>query len=181
MPDNSSPDILARIDERKTLANKLRLPSKLFAIFREISRYPQYMKLPDWPLLRLCEVEELTVIVTDDRESVRCRLGNNGYELTCTKFHFSNTEYDSGVLSLKDDSGNLLFETVILVTRDLEWHTTDQRASDEIMAFIPGDWVDEFLRCYESFAVKKLENDRKQRLKEQEARKEELKKRFGLD
>jgi hypothetical protein len=177
---SSSGDVHAMVAERKSLVRKLKLDQKLTEIWEEVKYYPGVAKQKDSLKYRLCEIDDPKAEKRDKEHDISFLLNGHSYTFTYLDkggmtgfdgdyFHHTN-------LSLRDASNSLLIEINISVERD---DYGSVLKPFEVMGFIPGAWIQDFLECYEKFQTNKKIRDIKK--KYDSGKMAELKNRFGLE
>ena len=164
-------DVLAQVKQRKALAKRLSLAERLLRIYDELKFVPDQRKqvLERWG----CVVSGRETRGTDLATVVRFDLKQTAY-VFCFREPPVSLEAVYAHLDLCAAAGELMFSCRLKFDVDesgREWIPLD------VDAFVPGDWVRDFLTLSTFLAVDK--SDQKVRSKSQEI--EDLKKKFGLD
>jgi hypothetical protein len=177
---NQSGDVHEKVAERKRLAKELGLDKKLCEIYDEIRFYPSWSKSEDWwPNHRLCEIDNPTGEKRNNDEFIRFEINNKKYELVYQDEE-PNTRHELGdfhhtYLKLLDGEGRCLIG--INVSVDVDYIVEFKPFG--IAAFLPGDWMQDILFCYEKFQTNKKRKDIEEKYVQSEVH--ELKDKFGLD
>ena len=174
---SSSGDIHKLVQERKHLAKELALDKKLVEIFDEIRYYPSWAQKPDWQKLRMCEIDDPREEKREHEQTISFALYGNRYFMTYVDkggSSFEDEYFHHTKLSLSDHAGRLLIEVSISVEHD---YVTILKPFD-IGAFIPGQWIQAILECYEKFEFRKKQKKLLETYDEEKI--QNLKNRFGL-
>lgn len=175
-----SNDIHEKVAERKRFAENLELDRKLASIWEEVRPYPMWRDRDDWSELRMAEIEDPQKEEREKEQDVSFLL--NGHRYTFT-YHddggtmgFSGEPYHHTRLSLRDSTNKVFIEIKLSVEYD---EVGSWRKPIDVRAFIPGDWIQDFLECYERLQVNRKERDIRQRYDFEKVT--ELKNRFGIE
>lgn len=177
---SSSGDVHAMVAERKSLVRKLKLDQKLTEIWEEVKNYPGWAKREESLKYRLCEIDDPKAQKRDKEQDISFLLNGHSYMFTYLD-EGGTTGFDGDYLhhthlSLCDASDCLLIEINISVEHD---HYGSALKPFDIMGFIPGAWIQDFLECYEKFQANKKMRDIKQKYDSDKMA--ELKNKFGLE
>jgi hypothetical protein len=161
----SSGDVHTKVAERKSLARNLALDKKLTEI---------------WEEYRICEIEDPQEHKLEHEIDVSFLLNGNGYKFTY-RDDGGNTLPDGEYfhhtrLSLRDTTNRVLIEINISV--DFQPYGNVLEPFD-VSAFVVGDWIQDFLLCYERLQAKKKEQNIRQTYDSKKIA--ELKNRFDID
>ncbi len=163
-------DVLSQVKQRKALAKRLSLPERLLRIYDEVKFVPEQRKqvLEQWG----CVVSSQQVSGADLATVVRFDLKQTPYAL-CFREPPVSYEAVYAYLDLSTAAGELIFSCHLrfdVVDSGHEWVPLD------VDAFIPGDWVRDFLTLSTLVEV----DVKGQGVKTKPQQIEDLKKKFGL-
>lgn len=179
MLKNGSGDVHQKVQERKRIAMELKLDKKLVEIYEEIQHYPSWSKREDWLTYRDFEIEDPQASKIEHEKTISFDFKGKKY---CFKYFDkgSSTDFDGEYfhhtkLTLQGNTENKLIEINISV----EFNYTTELKPFDITAFVPGDWMKDFLEGYEKM---KSAKKKKELLQKYDADKvSSLKENFGLE
>ena len=163
-------DVLTQVEQRKELAESLSLGGRLLRIYDEVKFVPDDRK----DLLRRyrCVVSGREVQGTDLTTIIRFNLRSKGYVLRFREPPVSYEEVNA-YLDLCKATGEVLFSVRLKFEVD---DTTQQWLPVDVDAFIPGDWIKDFL----VFSMQLAAETEQPKTQPDTEETEELKRRFGL-
>jgi hypothetical protein len=168
-----------KVQERKRIARELRLDKKLVEIYEEIKHYPSWSKRDDWLTCRDFEIEDPQVSEVEHEKTISFDFKENHYSLK----YFddgSSTDFDGEYfhytkLTLQDNFENKLIEINISV----EYDYMTVLSPFDITAFVPGEWMKDFLEGSEQMKCIKKKKELERKYDSDYV--SSLKKNFGLE
>jgi hypothetical protein len=178
-------DIPAQVEKRKALAQSLDLSRRLLEMYEPVQHSPSWIKAGSTlivdPLSNVVSKKEGQVEILEfehNRRSYSLRLRRGGPSEPRDETELGTAvadDDDRTMLSFCDARGIPLFAVSLEEMQEARDHVF--RVVD-IDAFIPGDWIKDFLELSEEIAV--LQKEMELRKKYDPAELEKLKRHFGL-
>jgi len=174
---SSSGDVHTKVGERKSLARSLALDQKLTDIWEEVKYYPTWYNRDDWLKHRQCEIDDPQGDTREKEIDVSFLLNGHRYKFTYRDDggtagfdYFHHTQ-----LSLRDATDRVLIEINISIDCD---ETGSVLKPFDVSAFVVGDWIQDFLACYERLQANKKERNIRQKYDSEKVT--DLKNRFNI-
>lgn len=176
---SSQGDVHAKVAEKKRLARNLALDQKLTEIWEEVKYYPGWCNRDDWLKHRQCEIEDPREEKREKELDVSFLLNGKRYKFTyhddgSTNFFGEHSHHTQ--LSLRDAANRVLIEINISIDSNKMGIALKPFG---VSAFVAGDWIQDFLVCYEQFQANKKEHDIRQMYDSEKTA--ELKNRFDIE
>jgi hypothetical protein len=163
--------VAAQVGQRKQLASQLQLPERLLKIYNEVKHYPHWVRnCPANVSPLITNVDVVEEGSRDKKVTVRFSLKSRRYSFLFDERYSSEVEGLYAWLTLSGVSGEALFRSYMSKGYWGEYENGDTSA------FVPGDWVLDFMELSESVAAIGIERDRTYRLSQIESQKRD----FGL-
>jgi hypothetical protein len=168
-------DTQEQVNKRKEFAKSLNLSEKMLKIYDEVKYYQGWLKTnPD----RICNVVSDPLSKKENEENiVQFHLNQQEYSFRFKETTFSTFKDDKthALLTLSGGAGTPL----VVGNFDVDADQFGMLVKPlDIQAFIPGDWLRDFLELHEQIVM--LEKEQEIKLKYDPAKREMLKKNFGL-
>jgi hypothetical protein len=177
---SSSGDVHAKVAERKSLARSLALDQKLTDIWEEVKYYPTWCNRDDWLKHRQCEVDDPQGYKREKEVDVAFLLNCHRYKFTYRDdggtTGFDGDYFHHTQLSLRDTTNRVLIEINISIDYD---EVGSVLKPFDVSAFVVGDWIQDFLACYERLQANKKERDIRQQYDFEKVA--DLKNRFNME
>lgn len=177
---SSSGDIHEKVTERKSLARNLALDQKLTDIWEEVKYYPSWRNLDDWLKHRQCAIDDPQGDKREKEVDVSFLLNGHRYKFTYRDdggtTGFDGEYFHHTQLALRDATNRVLIEINISIDYD---EVGSVLKPFDVSAFIVGDWIQDFLTCYERLQATKKERNIRQKYDSENVA--DLKNRFNIE
>lgn len=177
---SSSGDVHAKTAERKSFVKNLALDRKLTEIWEEVKYYPSWRNRDDWFKHCQCEIEDPQGEKREKEQDVSFLLNGHRYIFTYRDdggtTGFDGEYFHHTKLSLRDATNKVLIEINISIDYDEMGSVLKPFG---VSAFISGDWIQDFLECYERLQANEKERNIRQKYDSEKVA--ELKIKFDIE